>query len=238
MRRNSFQVPGELGTRHTQPMCPSGAGAECHLVTDVPRACGWRGGCRRSSSRWGCKTNRVLFPIRHAPDLQRRAEGLSQDGEDRGHDQPSDPRHPTMQALEATFQTKNRRLVVQPFDVKLGGMTINVSGSNGFDQSLEYTPGLKVPRSHVTRGIPMLLGTLGRVLTQNKGFCEILRPRLINGDWLLTSGGKVLQSFANHRNPAAHSRVVSRDDARQLRNQLLGVGGHGELVHLAGTRAR
>jgi len=37
--------------------------------------------------------------------------------------------------------------VLQPFDVKLGGMTMNVAGSNGIDQSLEYTLGLKVPRS-------------------------------------------------------------------------------------------
>jgi hypothetical protein len=90
----------------------------------------------------------------------------------------------------------------------------------------------------VTRGIPMSLGTLGRVLAQDKGFCDVLRPRIINGEWLLTSGGKVLQSFANHRNPAAHSKVVARDDARRLRNQLLGVGGHGDLVQLAATRAR
>jgi hypothetical protein len=31
---------------------------------------------------------------------------------------------------------------------------------------------------------------------------------------------------------------VSRDQARKLRNQLLGVGGHGDLVQLAATRAR
>ena len=54
--------------------------------------------------------------------------------------------NPTMQALKAAFQIKEGRLVVQPFDVKLGGMTMNVAGSNGIDQSLEYTLGLKVPR--------------------------------------------------------------------------------------------
>ena len=90
----------------------------------------------------------------------------------------------------------------------------------------------------VTRGIPLSLGMLGRVLAEDKVFREALRPRLINGDWLLTSGGRVLQAFSNHRNPAAHSQVVSRDEARKLRNQLLGIGGHGDLVHLAGTRTR
>jgi hypothetical protein len=90
----------------------------------------------------------------------------------------------------------------------------------------------------VTKGTPLALGMLGRVLAQDKDFREALRPRLINGEWLLTSGGPVLQAFSRHRNPAAHSHVVSRDDARRLRNQLLGIGGHGDLVHLALTRAR
>jgi hypothetical protein len=55
--------------------------------------------------------------------------------------------NPTMQALKAAFQIKEGRLVMQPFDVKLGGITMTVAGSNGIDQSLEYTLGLKVPRS-------------------------------------------------------------------------------------------
>ena len=90
----------------------------------------------------------------------------------------------------------------------------------------------------LTRGTPLALGMLGRVLSKNETIRNALRPRLIGGDWLLTSGGDVLQAFASHRNPAAHSQVVSRDEARKLRNRLLGIGSHGELVYLAGTRAR
>jgi hypothetical protein len=55
--------------------------------------------------------------------------------------------NPTMQAIKTAFQIKEGRLVLQPFDVKLGGMTMNVAGSNGIDQSLEYKLGFKVPRS-------------------------------------------------------------------------------------------
>ncbi|MFL5495676.1 MAG: AsmA-like C-terminal region-containing protein [Gemmatimonadales bacterium] len=54
---------------------------------------------------------------------------------------------PGLDALRAAFQIKDSRLFVQPFDVKLGGTTINVSGSNGLDQSLKYTLGLRVPRA-------------------------------------------------------------------------------------------
>jgi uncharacterized protein involved in outer membrane biogenesis len=55
--------------------------------------------------------------------------------------------NPTLRALVAAFQIKDGRLFVQPFDVKVGETTMNVSGSNGLDQSLQYTLGLRVPRS-------------------------------------------------------------------------------------------
>ena len=54
---------------------------------------------------------------------------------------------PTLQPLKAAFAIQNGRLNVKPFDVKAAGITMNVTGSNGFDQSLLYTVGLRVPRS-------------------------------------------------------------------------------------------
>ncbi len=55
--------------------------------------------------------------------------------------------NPTLQALRAAFQIRDGRLSVEPFDVKLGGTTMKVSGSNGLDQSLQYTLSLRVPRA-------------------------------------------------------------------------------------------
>ena len=55
--------------------------------------------------------------------------------------------NPTLRAFTAAFQIREGRLFTQPFDVKLGDATMTVSGSNGLDQSLRYTLGLKVPRS-------------------------------------------------------------------------------------------
>ena len=54
---------------------------------------------------------------------------------------------PTFETLKATFKIGNGRLSVQPFDVKLGGATMRVAGSNGLDQSLEYLVDLRVPRA-------------------------------------------------------------------------------------------
>lgn len=55
--------------------------------------------------------------------------------------------NPGLDALRAAFQIREGRLFVKPFDVKLGGTTMTVSGSNGFDQSLQYALGLRVPRA-------------------------------------------------------------------------------------------
>jgi len=60
--------------------------------------------------------------------------------------------NPGLNALRAAFQIHDGRLFVKPFDVKLGGTTVNVAGSNGLDQSLQYTLGLKVPRSMLGGG--------------------------------------------------------------------------------------
>jgi hypothetical protein len=68
--------------------------------------------------------------------------------------------NPTMQALNAAFQIKEGRLVLQPFNVKLGGMTMNVAGSNGIDQSMEYTLKLQVPKSLLGGGANEAIASL------------------------------------------------------------------------------
>ena len=55
--------------------------------------------------------------------------------------------NPTLEALRAAFTIDSGRLTVRPFDVKVAGITANVAGSNGLDQSLRYTLGLRVPRA-------------------------------------------------------------------------------------------
>jgi hypothetical protein len=57
--------------------------------------------------------------------------------------------NPTMQAIKAGFQIKDGRLVTQPFTVKLAGTSMSVAGSNGIDQTMDYTLGLRLPKSLV-----------------------------------------------------------------------------------------
>ena len=46
--------------------------------------------------------------------------------------------NPALEALRTAFQIRDGRLHVEPFAVNLGATTMNVSGSNGLDQSLQY----------------------------------------------------------------------------------------------------
>ena len=90
----------------------------------------------------------------------------------------------------------------------------------------------------VTKGTPVSLGQLGYVIAKDPTF----RQRSSPGSSMVTgcspAVGPFSRAFSRHRNPAAHSQVVNRDDARKLRNQLLGIGCHGDLVQLAGIRPR
>ena len=57
--------------------------------------------------------------------------------------------NPTLNALRTAFQIRDGRLQVEPFAVKLGRSTMNVTGSNGLDQSLQYALRLRVPSTEL-----------------------------------------------------------------------------------------
>ncbi len=51
----------------------------------------------------------------------------------------------TLKNQKVKFKIENGRLNVEPFDVKLGDNQMNVSGSNGLDQSLDYLLKMTIP---------------------------------------------------------------------------------------------
>jgi hypothetical protein len=89
----------------------------------------------------------------------------------------------------------------------------------------------------IAGGRPLSLGQLGRVVA-DEPVAQALGNRLRDGAWLTNQGAYVMRSVADHRNPAAHAEPVTRAVAEQLRNQLLGIGCHGDLVRLAGVRLK
>lgn len=89
----------------------------------------------------------------------------------------------------------------------------------------------------IAGGRPLSLGQLGRVVADGP-VAQTLGNRLRDGAWLTNQGAYVMRSVADHRNPAAHAEPVTRAVAELLRNQLLGIGCHGDLVRLAGVRLK
>lgn len=48
-----------------------------------------------------------------------------------------------------SFIFSNGRVIVKPFDVNAGKLVMNVAGSNGFDQTLDYTVKMNMPRTEL-----------------------------------------------------------------------------------------
>jgi hypothetical protein len=56
-------------------------------------------------------------------------------------------RSPVLEGVTSSFEIHDGRMHVRPFDVRIGALAMNVWGSNGIDQSLQYTLALDLPRS-------------------------------------------------------------------------------------------
>lgn len=106
------------------------------------------------------------------------------------------------------------------------------------------------PAERETRvdGRPLDLGaavphqTLGAVLTLLRHDTLVKRalPTALPHDakWLLGELPSQLEALADLRNPAAHSTLLDRDRAVQLREQVMGIGCEGLVVRLARARLR
>jgi hypothetical protein len=69
-------------------------------------------------------------------------------------------RSPTFDAIRASIQINDGRLFVNPFDVKVGQSMLRVAGSNGIDQSIQYTLGFRMPRSELGAGTNQVIAGL------------------------------------------------------------------------------
>lgn len=57
--------------------------------------------------------------------------------------------NPTLRAIATQFEVTDGRFRLKPFTVGIGGTTMTVSGSNGFDQTLDYDLKVQLPRELV-----------------------------------------------------------------------------------------
>lgn len=66
--------------------------------------------------------------------------------------------------INATFEFIEGRVHVQPFDVAIGNSKANIHGSNGFDQTLDYTMDMVVPTSEFGGGAAAAMGQMAALI--------------------------------------------------------------------------
>lgn len=80
------------------------------------------------------------------------------------------------------------------------------------------------------------LGALARVIGETAHINASLKRRLTHGEWFTSSLPPILKQLSELRNPAAHSAASSADEARKLRDRMLGIGGMSILAELSRVR--
>jgi hypothetical protein len=74
----------------------------------------------------------------------------------------SDLANPTVSAIRSSIRIEDGRLHVSPFDAQVAGIGMNVSGSNGIDQSLDYTLALMLPTGALGDAATSVVSDLAR----------------------------------------------------------------------------
>ncbi|MGE0160333.1 MAG: AsmA-like C-terminal region-containing protein [Gemmatimonadales bacterium] len=69
---------------------------------------------------------------------------------------------PTVSAIRSSIRIEDGRLHVSPFTTELAGIGMSVGGSNGIDQSLDYTLGLTVPSGALGDAATSVVSDLAR----------------------------------------------------------------------------
>lgn len=67
---------------------------------------------------------------------------------------------PALKAIASSFEIRDGRLHVQPFDVGIGDVRLKVQGSNGIDRTLDYDLQLELPRSLLGSNAAPVLASL------------------------------------------------------------------------------
>lgn len=71
--------------------------------------------------------------------------------------------------LNLSFKFENGRVSIAPFDVMLAGVKTTVQGSNGFDQTIDYTLAMKIPTSMMGSAATGVIGGLISKANQTAG---------------------------------------------------------------------
>ncbi|ETZ20761.1 AsmA-like C-terminal region-containing protein [Pedobacter sp. V48] len=111
------------------------------------------------------------------------------------------------------FKIKDGRLNVAPFDIKKEGILMNVQGSNGLDQSMDYQLGLNVPRAMLGAKANETANAFIAKLN-NKAGTNVTMSETIKVNAVL--GGTILKPTINLKYGAGDAKAGAKEAVSQI----------------------
>lgn len=111
------------------------------------------------------------------------------------------------------FKIKDGRLNVAPFDIKKEGILMNVQGSNGLDQSMDYQLGLNVPRAMLGAKANETANAFIAKLN-NKAGTNVAMSETIKVNAVL--GGTILKPTISLKYGAGDTKAGAKDAVNQV----------------------
>jgi hypothetical protein len=105
--------------------------------------------------------------------------------------------NPSLNTVSTNFSIKDGRLYVDPFNFKVLNYNVNVAGSNGIDQSLDYVMGVEIPAANLQKqGNKAISGLLGRDVDLIKASTVTVKANIggtIDNPSVSTSAGDIVE---------------------------------------------
>lgn len=153
MAIKKFDVPQTYTTFNTvKEMAPIAENAIGSFSTAMTLVCVLDGNMEPiyESMNGGGDLQTHMVKISDSETLNKVADALKKD----------DLRTLVLNDVNITYEFREGRVWVEPFDMKLGDLNANVSGSNGFDQTLDYLIKTAIPMDALGAGAGMAKGLM------------------------------------------------------------------------------
>lgn len=148
--------------------------------------------------------------------------------------------------MNLAFTIANGRLSTQPFDIRMGSMNLNLTGTTGLDQSIDYTGKLKLPESAGSLGalttVDLKIGgtfTTPRISIDTQSMAKQAAGKAIEavGEKLgidLSDAQKQKEALVSAARQAAAKLI---EEAEKQKENLISKAGNNALKRLAAEKA-
>lgn len=107
-------------------------------------------------------------------------------------------KNPKLNNINPSFTIANGRFNISPFNFKVAGYDLTVSGSNGIDNTLDYVMGVDIPaakfKSQVNQKVSDLLGSKVDLVGSNKIRIDVGIKGTFNNPSISTSAGDIVNT--------------------------------------------